>query len=206
MHGESVSGKVSAFLKSIVFAVFALVSLGHRTAVAQIGVVDFQTVILNSAIDSGEDSLWDSTGKLCPPTLPFWHDHFVRNGSHEASCTIGDYRPEIERGPEYRIHYGNFRMLPGARESKIIPPSEFWICRKGVYSGLIFVVSEGYPLLMQAEDLYVARNYVAEPDNKWANHELPESPLQRVRREMVYACHGQTNVMVEPCCITKCQQ
>ena len=92
------------FWKSIVFAALALVSLGHRTAVAQIGVIDFQIVDSESKQQiPARIHLWDSTGKFVrPPTLPFWHDHFVCNGKVRLRVPPGDYRFEIERGPEYR--------------------------------------------------------------------------------------------------------
>ncbi|MEE2675673.1 MAG: hypothetical protein VX876_01780 [Planctomycetota bacterium] len=177
------------FWKSIVFAALALVSLGHRTAVAQIGVIDFQIVDSKSKQQiPARIHLWDSTGKFVrPPTLPFWHDHFVCNGKVRLRVPPGDYRFEIERGPEYRIHYGNFRMLPGARESKVIPLRRILdMSENGWYSGDLHIRREvkDIPLLMQAEDLYVAPVITWwNKSNNWANHELPESPLQRVEEK-----------------------
>ena len=149
------------FRKTIVFAALTLISLGELTLVAQIGVIDLQIVDSESKQQiPARIHLWDSTGKFVhPPTLPFWQDHFVCKGRVRLRVPPGDYRFEIERGPEYRIHYGNFRMLPGARESKVIPLQRILdMSEKGWYAGDLHIHRDvkDVPLLMQAEDLYVA--------------------------------------------------
>ncbi|HEY8503278.1 MAG TPA: hypothetical protein VIL46_01765, partial [Gemmataceae bacterium] len=51
--------------------------------------------------------LTDPAGKPHrPPGLPFWHDHFVCEGSAELRLPTGRYRYEVERGPEYSAARG----------------------------------------------------------------------------------------------------
>ena len=174
------------FRKTIVFAALTLISLEELTLVAQIGVIDLQIVDSESKQQiPARIHLWDSTGKFVhPPTLPFWQDHFVCKGRVRLRVPPGDYRFEIERGPEYRIHYGNFRMLPGARESKVIPLQRILdMSKKGWFAGDLHIHRDlkDVPLLMQAEDLYVAPVITWwNQKNQWLNDELPESPLQVV--------------------------
>ena len=155
-------------------------------AVAQIGVIDFQIVDSDSKEQiPARIHLWDSKGKVIrPPALPFWHDHFVCNGKVRLRVPPGDYRFEIERGPEYRIHYGNFRMLPGARESKVIPLKRILdMSEKGWYAGDLHIHRpvKDVPLLMQAEDLYVAPVITWwNKQNLWSGLDLPDESLQLV--------------------------
>lgn len=154
--------------------------------VAQIGVIDFQIVDAESKEQiPARIHLWDSTGRFIqPPTLPFWRDHFVCNGKVRLRVPPGDYWFEIERGPEYRIHYGNFRMLPGARESKVIPLKRILdMAEKGWYAGDLHIHRsvKDVPLLMRAEDLYVAPVITWwNENNVWRNRELPNPLLQLV--------------------------
>ena len=157
--------------------------------VAQIGVIDFQIVDAESKEQiPARIHLWDSTGKFIkPPTLPFWHDHFVCNGKVRLRVPPGDYRFEIERGPEYRVHYGSFRMLPGARESKVIPLKRILdMSEKGWYAGDLHIHRpiKDVPLLMGAEDLYVAPVITWwNQKNIWSNRELPNPLLQLVDKK-----------------------
>ena len=155
-------------------------------AVAQIGVIDFQIVDSESKEQvPARIHLWDSKGKVIrPPALPFWHDHFVCNGKVRLRVPPGDYRFEIERGPEYRIHYGNFRMLPRARESKVIPLKRILdMSEKGWYAGDLNIHRpvKDVPLLMQAEDLYVAPVITWwNKQNLWSGLDLPDESLQLI--------------------------
>src|SRR5262245_50250359 len=46
--------------------------------------------------------LFDSAGKpVKPEGYPFWHDHFVCDGEARFKLPAGEYRCEIERGPEF---------------------------------------------------------------------------------------------------------
>ncbi len=153
---------------------------------AQPGVIDFQIVDSETKQQiPARIHLWDSTGKFVrPPALPFWHDHFVCNGKVRLRVPPGDYRFEIERGPEYRIHYGNFRMLPGARDSKVIPLQRILdMSEKGWYAGDLHIHRQvkDVPLLMQAEDLYVAPIITWwNKKSVWSQKELPAELLQTV--------------------------
>src|SRR5262245_38858245 len=47
--------------------------------------------------------LYDAAGKpVRPEGLPFWRDHFVCAGQADLPLPPGEYRYEVERGPEYK--------------------------------------------------------------------------------------------------------
>lgn len=105
--------------------------------------------------------LIDSAGKPVRPegiTLPFWRDHFVCEGAAKVQVPAGEYRYEIERGPEYaaarqQIVVKSGETLPVAESLKRITDlkSEGW------WSGETHVhrSPSDIDLLMRAEDLLV---------------------------------------------------
>jgi hypothetical protein len=53
----------------------------------------------------------DTAGKAVRPGgLPFWYDHFVCAGIAELDLSPGDYRYEIDRGPEYLVSTGTLAV------------------------------------------------------------------------------------------------
>ncbi|MBA61154.1 MAG: hypothetical protein CMJ76_02200 [Planctomycetaceae bacterium] len=186
------------FRRSFVGLVFVLLLLGQQFAMAQVGVIDFQIVDSESKEQiPARIHLRDSTGKFVrPPTLPYWHDHFVCNGKVRLRVSPGDYYFEIERGPEYRIHEGKFRMLPGARVSKVIPLKRILdMSQEGWYAGDLHIRRDlkDVPLLMKAEDLYVAPVITWwNQNNLWADRALPEVPLQMVdQKRFMHVLSGE---------------
>src|SRR6185295_7379666 len=60
--------------------------------------------------------LLDSAGMPVKPegiTLPFWKDHFVCDGVAKVQVPAGEYRYEIERGPEYAAARQQFVVKAG---------------------------------------------------------------------------------------------
>ena len=104
---------------------------------------------------------------------PFWHDHFVCDGSVSLALTPGSYRWEVERGPEHRRRSGSVNVVAShvaavnLRLSRLAHlRQEGWAC------GDLHVHRpvNDVPLLMQAEDLDFA------PVIEWWNEQGSELP------------------------------
>ncbi|MEC7564420.1 MAG: CehA/McbA family metallohydrolase [Planctomycetota bacterium] len=158
----------------------------------QVGVVDFQTVDSQTKQQiPARFHIWNSKGiAIKPPGMPFFHDHFVCNGKVRLRLQPGRYQFEIERGPEYRIHRGYFQMLPGAEDKKVIPLKRIVEMKaEGWWSGDLHIHRplEDIPLLMQAEDLYVAPVITWwNKNNLWQGKTLPEHLLQQFDENRFY--------------------
>jgi hypothetical protein len=97
------------------------------------------------------------------PVLPKgtlrWKDHFVFPGRVVLDLPSGDYQFEIERGPEYAVRSGHFRIQRGDQDSKNVDLPRFVdMKREGWWSGDLHIqrAVEEIRLLMLAEDLHVA--------------------------------------------------
>ncbi|HTI50507.1 MAG TPA: hypothetical protein VL475_06135 [Planctomycetaceae bacterium] len=128
--------------------------------------------------------LQDANGKPVKPaglTLPFWKDHFACEGTAEIEIPAGEYRYEIDRGPEYatirkpltvagaavpRVEETLTRIADLARE-------KWWSGETHIHRPLADV-----PLLMRAEDLHVGVVMTWWNDrNPWKDVPLPELPV-----------------------------
>jgi hypothetical protein len=116
----------------------------------------------------------DSDGELLPcrthlrnekdepqrvPGQPFWNDHFVCSGRVTADLKPGEYRYEIERGPEYERKAGKIEVAAGKGTALNLTLGRIANLRKdGWYSADLHVHRPlaDVELLMQAEDLDVA--------------------------------------------------
>jgi len=105
-----------------------------------------------------------------PRRVPFWHDHFAFDGKITLKLPVGDYTFEMERGPEYLIRTGHFRIENFADDTKEIDLGRFVdMSEYGWWSGDLDVrrpVPE-IELLMRADDLHVAQVVT------WWNDENP---------------------------------
>jgi hypothetical protein len=93
------------------------------------------------------------------PALPFWKDHFVCDGSAELMVSEGEYRYEIERGPEWSAAVKKFTAKAGEViriQEKLARIAD--LAAEGWWSGETHVhrARADVPLLMRAEDLHVA--------------------------------------------------
>ncbi len=104
--------------------------------------------------------LVDSTGKsVRADPLPFWRDHFVCPGNVTLALAAGEYRYEVERGPEYESLRGSFTVADGeTKEVKLQLKRIADLKREGWWSGELHVhrPPQDVELLMQAEDLHAA--------------------------------------------------
>jgi hypothetical protein len=104
--------------------------------------------------------LYDSAGKTPKVTGgPTWNDHVVCDVGGTLELPAGDYRYEVERGPESNLLAGKLTVAAGGT-TKLAADVERIADLKtnGWWSGELHVHRpvEDVPLLMQAEDLHVA--------------------------------------------------
>jgi hypothetical protein len=128
--------------------------------------------------------LIDSAGKpVKPEGYPFWHDHFVCDGAARVKLPAGEYRYEIERGPEYSAAKKPLVVKAGEALSvtetlcRIVDLS-----REGWWSGETHIHRpEGeIPFLMRAEDLHVGVAITWWNDrNAWKGKAPPQQPIIR---------------------------
>ncbi len=135
--------------------------------------------------------LYDEAGKpQRAGDLPFFRDHFVCPGKVELALPAGEYRVEIERGPEYEQYAGSFTLA--ASSVKEVP-----VCLKrlanltveGWYSGDLHVhrAIEDIPLLMRAEDLHVSPVITWwNSRNLWSARQTPRNPLVQIDGNRYY--------------------
>ncbi len=117
------------------------------------------------------------------PGLPFWKDHFSCSGQVTLKLAPGNYRYEIERGPEHQRLAGTVELKADrghtlhARLDRIAE-----LKRQGWYSGDLHVHRpvEEIELLMKAEDLHVAPVITWwNQRTLWAGKDRPREPLRR---------------------------
>jgi hypothetical protein len=120
-----------------------------------------------NVIDKGSGSpcavrmtLKDAKGRpVRPSKLPFWQDHFYFEGKTILELGPGSYTYEIERGPEYKLLFGNFEVQRGDADSKELETVRFVeMAKEGWWSGDLSLRwgSEDVPLVMRGEDLHIA--------------------------------------------------
>ncbi len=91
--------------------------------------------------------------------LPFFRDHFSCPGTAELRLPKGTYTYEIERGPEFARHTGEFELAEGGNKAIDVRLRRIAdLAAEGWYSGDLHVHRplEHMALLMRAEDLHVA--------------------------------------------------
>ena len=104
--------------------------------------------------------LTNQAGKVQkPPKVPFWHDHFIIDGSVTLKLPSGNFNFVVERGPEYLVVTGHFEIRDFAQDSKTITLRRFVdMSNEGWWSGDLEVErpKKEIELLMLADDLHVA--------------------------------------------------
>src|SRR5262249_52051331 len=115
--------------------------------------------------------------------LPFWHDHFVCPGTVQVKLAPGNYRYEIERGPEYQQSTGMVTVTENGDKKITIQLKRLVdLASEGWWSGETHIhrPMADIELLMQAEDLHVAPVITWWNNrNKWEGQEPPANRLAR---------------------------
>lgn len=128
------------------------------------------------------------------PVLPKgvlgWKDHFVFAGSVILELPPGEYRFEIEHGPEYALRTGSFRIKSGDRDATQVDMQRFVnMAEEGWWSGDLHVhrSPKDIRLLMLAEDLHVAPVITWWNDqNHWKSQPLPKDTVVSFDGERFY--------------------
>ena len=127
--------------------------------------------------------LKDSAGKpQRAGKLPFWHDHFVCDGTVKLELPAGQYTIEVERGLEYALHTDSFTLDAGEKKLDIQLKRLVDMPTEGWWPGDLHVHRPvgDIELLIQAEQLYVAPVITWwNKQNPWAKEQLPDNPLVR---------------------------
>jgi hypothetical protein len=127
--------------------------------------------------------LRDARNKPIRPPVkhPFWHDHFVFDGSIQLELPPGLYTFEMEHGPEYKTRQGNFYLEKDARDSKVVDMHRVVNMRKEHwYAGDLYLARNpaDLELLMKAEALdYVSNITWWNQKSFWDKKPLPKDPL-----------------------------
>jgi len=135
--------------------------------------------------------LLNAAGKAQKPDgLPYFHDHFVCEGTVAVSVAPGAYTYEIERGPEFEMVQGELALTSGqvfALEIKLRRVAD--LPARGWYPGDVHVHRpiEDIELLMRAEDLYVAPVITWwNQKNLWLDRAIPEDSLVQFDGQRFY--------------------
>lgn len=124
------------------------------------------------------------------PGLPFHHDHFSCPGTARVDLPPGEYRYEIERGPEYKQVAGSFKAAADP-PMKIAASLERLsdLANEGWLSGDLHVHRPpgDIELLMQAEDLHIAPVMTWwNKQNLWTAQEPPAELLVNFEHHRFY--------------------
>jgi hypothetical protein len=125
-----------------------------------------------------------------PADLPAWDDHFVCDGNASIPLAAGNYRYEIERGPEHQRLTGGIDIGGGGtHRHRIVMGRIADLKQSGWYSGDVHVHRpvEDVSLLMRAEDLHVAPVITWwNQRNLWAERAPPATTLTRLEGDRWY--------------------
>lgn len=139
--------------------------------------------------------LRDPRGKpVLPPKTIRWKDHFILDGHIKLKLRPGTYTYELEHGPEYRVHSGNFIIGKNAADSHAVMMERFIdMSQQGWWSGDLHVHRPVADIetLMRAEDLHIAPVITWWNDkNLYESQPLPEKPLVQFDGDRFYNLLG----------------
>jgi hypothetical protein len=141
--------------------------------------------------------LWQGNGQAVKPAglkWPYWKDHFVCEGTAAVEIPAGEYRYEIDRGPEYATIQKSLSVSNAATvriEETLAPIAD--LAAEGWWSGETHIHRplDEVPLHMRAEDLHIGVVISWWNDrNVWKENPLPASPVKVVDRNRMYDLLG----------------
>jgi hypothetical protein len=125
-----------------------------------------------------------------PQDLPFWNDHFVCPGAARFALPPGEYRGNVERGPEFTSASFHFTVAPAGRTNLSVTVGRLAdLAAEGWWSGDLHVHRpvRDAELLMRAEDLHVAPIITWwNKQNAWANIPRPARLLVQFDNNRFY--------------------
>lgn len=176
------------FLKGLVLAGITMISIQFSASADESP--PFATVTF-SVVETGSKPplpsrihLFDSAGKpVKADGYPSWNDHFVCDGAARVKLPAGEYRYEIERGPEYASAKKTFIVKSGETLSVAETLRRLTdLSREGWWSGETHIhrAEADVPLLMRAEDLHIGVAITWWNDrNVWKGKAPPQQPVER---------------------------
>lgn len=96
------------------------------------------------------------TPKIKSKEIVVHGDHFVFDGEITLELPRGNYRFEMEAGPEYKVWTGHFEMLQDSSDEKTIEMHRFSnLAEEGWFAGDLYVArrTKGIDLVMKAEHI-----------------------------------------------------
>jgi hypothetical protein len=135
--------------------------------------------------------LVDQRGKpVIPPKSVSWRDHFVFDSQVLLSLRPGAYTFTLDRGPEYKLYFGDFKISANAVDSHTVELERYVDMKgEGWWSGDLHVhrSPQEIELLMKAEDLHVAPVITWwNNQNAWEGKLLPDPPLIKFDGDRYY--------------------
>jgi hypothetical protein len=115
--------------------------------------------------------------------LPYWRNHFVCDGSARFQLPVGEYKYEIERGPEWSRAVGEFSIEAGRLAAIAVALKRVAnLPQRGWWCGDLHIHRkvEEIELLMRAEDLHIGPVITWWNNrNLWKGRTLPDRLLKR---------------------------
>jgi hypothetical protein len=131
------------------------------------------------------------------PRQPFFHDHFVFDGTIKLELPRGNYTFELECGPEYLQRSGHFGINDFADDQKHVDMKRFIdMSAEGWWSGDLHVHRpvKDIELLMRADDLHVVPLLTWwNKKSHWQRAAMPKQPLVRFDDDRYYHLMGGEN-------------
>lgn len=133
------------------------------------------------------------------PKVPFWADHHVVNGAIDLKLPLGNYKFEIDCGPEYTTRSGYFQMVRFGEDAQNLKVKRVGQMKPNGWFSADLDIHREYtdvPLAMQAADLDLAPiiSWNNSGYNEWADKPLPRPLIGKVGERIVYPVAGRYEV------------
>jgi hypothetical protein len=127
---------------------------------------------------------------VIPPKSVAWRDHFVFDGHVTLELDPGAYSFVVERGPEYRIRFGNLMVGRNSQDAHQLEMERFVDMKhEGWWCGDLHVhrPPADIELLMRAEDLHIAPVITWWNNrNAWSSTAPPANPVVQFDGNRLY--------------------
>lgn len=133
------------------------------------------------------------------PNVPFWGDHCLIDKSVDMKLPLGNYKFEIDCGPEYTTRSGFFQMIRFGDDVQNLKVKRVGRMRENRWFCADLDIHREYtevPLALQAADLDLAPIITWNNNgyNEWADKPLPRPLISRVNQRIVYPAGARYEV------------